>query len=190
MKNFKSAESFCLSILFTQMISPFFDMFTGTMFTKNDLAYWAGWRLWMQAGSVPSDEKFSCKWNLSFFMALPSNRLSFYLGNPLYIINSLFSSVPEQDRWNGFESGGAMEHLQVLLATMVSQPGKFLNSRRSRLAKTVPFWPWWQHFNSFCFESFSFSPLFPPVLSPPPSSIAGPAECNFVWNVEARILKF
>ena len=37
----------------------------------------------------------------------------------------------------------------------------FLNSRRSRMAKTVTLWPWWQPFNSFCFESLSFFPLFP-----------------------------
>ena len=45
----------------------------------------------MQADSVPSNQKFSCKWNLSFFKAVPSNRLSFYLGSPLHIISSLFS---------------------------------------------------------------------------------------------------
>ena len=44
----------------------------------------------MQADSVPSDQKFSCKWNLSFFKAVPSNRLSFYLGSLLHIISSLF----------------------------------------------------------------------------------------------------
>ena len=52
-------------------------------------AYRAGWGLWMQADSVPSDEKFSCKWHLSFFKAVPSNSLSFYLGGPLHIISSL-----------------------------------------------------------------------------------------------------
>ena len=45
----------------------------------------------MQADSVPSDHKFSFKWNLSFFKAVPSNRLSFYLGCPLHIISPLFS---------------------------------------------------------------------------------------------------
>ena len=31
----------------------------------------------------------------------------------------------------------------------------------SRMAKTVTFWPWWQHFNSFWFETlFSFVSLF------------------------------
>ena len=32
MKTCKSRESFCLSILFTEMIGPLFDMFTGAMF--------------------------------------------------------------------------------------------------------------------------------------------------------------
>ena len=46
--------------------------------------------LLVQAGLVSSDQKFSCKWNLSFFKAVPSNRLPFYLGNSLHIISSLF----------------------------------------------------------------------------------------------------
>ena len=54
-----------------------------------------------------------------------------------------------------------MEHWQVLSATMVGRLEKLLNSRRSRIAKTVTFWPWWLPFNSFCFESLSFFPLFP-----------------------------
>ena len=33
---------------------------------------------------------------------------------------------------------------------------KYLNSRRSRVAKTVTFWPCWQSFNSFSFEALSF----------------------------------
>ena len=40
---------------------------------------------------------------------------------------------------NGFQSGGAMEHWQVYSATMVGREEKFLNSRRSRMAKTVTF---------------------------------------------------
>ena len=63
-----------------------------------------------------------------------------------------------QGRQNGFQSGGAMEHWHVLSATMVDGIEKFLNSRRPRMAKTVTFWPWWKPFNSFCFESLSFSP--------------------------------
>ena len=45
----------------------------------------------------------------------------------------------QQDRQNGFQSGGAMEHWQVLSVTMVGRPEKYLNSRRSRMAKTVTF---------------------------------------------------
>ena len=69
----------------------------------------------------------------------------------------------KQGRRNGFqsESGRAMKHWQVLSTTMVGQPEKCLNSRRSRMAKTVTFWPWRHPFNSFCFESLSFFPLFP-----------------------------
>ena len=71
----------------------------------------------------------------------------------------------EQSRESGFRSEGAMEHWQVLSATMFGGPEKFLNSRRStrcsRMAKTVTFWPWWQSFNSFCFESLSFFLCFP-----------------------------
>ena len=51
---------------------------------------------------------------------------------------------------------GAMEQWKVFSATMVGRDEKFLNSRRSRMAKTVIFWPWWQPFNSFCFETLSF----------------------------------
>ena len=62
---------------------------------------------------------------------------------------------------NGFQSGGAMEHWKVLSAIMVERQEKFLDSRRSRMAKTVTFWPWWQLFNSFCFQTLSFFSLFP-----------------------------
>ena len=53
-----------------------------------------------------------------------------------------------------------MEYWKVLSVTIVRRQEKFLNSRRSRMDKTVTFWPWWQHFNSFCFETLSFFPLF------------------------------
>ena len=45
----------------------------------------------MQTGSVPCDQKFFCKWNLSFFKAVPPNRLYFYLGRSLHRISSLIS---------------------------------------------------------------------------------------------------
>ena len=35
-----------------------------------------------------------------------------------------------------------------------------LNWRPSRRTKTVTFWRWWQSFDSFCFETFSFFPCF------------------------------
>ena len=64
-------------------------------------------------------------------------------------------------RRNGFENGGLMEHWKVLPVTMVGWQGKILNSRRSRMAKIVEFWPWWQPFNSFYFETLSFFLCFP-----------------------------
>ena len=52
-----------------------------------------------------------------------------------------------------------MEPWKVLSA-MVGWQEKYVNSRRSRLAKTVTFWPWWQLFNSSCFETLPFFPVF------------------------------
>ena len=117
MKSCKSRESFCLSILtiYTNDWSTFWHVYWCHVYfffceipkymqTKNRLAHfdwdfmevgwqvcWAYWGWWMQADTIPSDLKFSCKWNLSFFKAVPSNRLSFYLGSPLQIISFLFS---------------------------------------------------------------------------------------------------
>ena len=55
-------------------------------------AYQGGWGLWIQAGSVPCDHKFSIKWNLSFFKAVPPN-----LGSLFHIISSLFSHFRSWD---------------------------------------------------------------------------------------------
>ena len=55
-------------------------------------AYQAAWGWWMQAGSVPSDQKFSWKWNLWFFKTVLPN-----LGSLLYIISSLFSHFRSWD---------------------------------------------------------------------------------------------
>ena len=52
-------------------------------------------------------------------------------------------------KWRG-------QYWKVLFATMVGRQEKFLNSRRSRMTKTATFWPWWQSFNSFCFETLTF----------------------------------
>ena len=52
--------------------------------------------------------------------------------------------IPLQGRRNGFQSGGTMEHWKGMSATMVGRQEKFMNSRHSRMAKIVTFWPWWQ----------------------------------------------
>ena len=44
-----------------------------------------------------------------------------------------------QGRRNEIQSGGATEHFKVLSATMAGPQEKFLNSRHSRMAKTVTF---------------------------------------------------
>ena len=65
-----------------------------------------------------------------------------------------------QRRRNAFQSGRAMEYWKVLSNTMVDRQGKFFNSRRSRMAKTVTCWPWWQPSNCFYIETLSFFSLF------------------------------
>ena len=64
-------------------------------------------------------------------------------------------------KWGG---EGAMEHWKVLSLTKKNLTGrqeKFSKCRRSRIAKTIIFWPWWQPFDSLCFETLSFSPFSP-----------------------------
>ena len=83
--------------------------------------------------------------------------------------NGCFSKVKLctscQGRRNWFQNEGAMEHWKALSVTMVGRQEKCLYSRRYRMPKTVAFWPWWQRFNSFCFETLSiffiFFPFFP-----------------------------
>ena len=98
MKSCKSRESLCLSILaiYTNDWSAFWHVYWCNVYfffseipkyeqTKNRLTHldWdfmevgqqacqAGWGWWIQADLIPSDQKFSCKWNLSFFKAVPS----------------------------------------------------------------------------------------------------------------------
>ena len=56
--------------------------------------YRAAWGWWIQFGSVPWDQQFSCRWNLWFFKAIPLNRTPFYPPyNQLLIQPVLF--VPE-----------------------------------------------------------------------------------------------
>ena len=78
-----------------------------------------------------------------------------------------------QRRRNGFQSGIAMKYWKVQSATMVGRQRKLLNSRRSRMAKTITFWPWRQPFNSFYFETLSFFPLVPFFLSATQKSVWG-----------------
>ena len=51
----------------------------------------------MQAGSIPYDQKFSCKWILTFLKAVPPSRLPFYLGSLLLLIISLSSHFRSWD---------------------------------------------------------------------------------------------
>ena len=92
-----------------------------------------------------------------------------------------------QGRRNGFQSRGCVgEGGHGTLKSIVGHDGwptrKISNSRRSRMAKTIIYWPWWQLFNSSCFETLSFLPLplfflfdtqkseeaMTPLLPPPP----------------------
>ena len=107
MKNFKSTESFCLSILtiyrndwstfwhvyfchvhffsarFLNMCKPTIS-FDGLVHLDwhfmevGKYAYWADWGWWMQAGSIPCDQKFSYKWNLSFLLIIISSLFSHF----------------------------------------------------------------------------------------------------------------
>lgn len=78
----------------------------------------------------------------------------------------------------------AMEHWKVLPGPMVGWQENVLNSRVSGMAKTEIFWPWWQLFNSFCFETLCFSFSLPVLFATqkskediaPPSGVAGPVS--------------
>ena len=115
MKNCKSRESFCLSMLtiYTNVWSTFWHVYWCHVYfafckiptcgqAKNKLThldwdfmvvglqtYRDGWRWWMQAHLVPSDQKSFCKWN--HFSRLSHQTGSFYLGSLLHIISSLLS---------------------------------------------------------------------------------------------------
>ena len=80
----------------------------GLAFYVSGHAYQADWGWWMQAGSVLRNQKFSCKWNLSFCKAVPSNRLPFYLGSQLHIISSLSRHFR---LWNYLENFGIYSQL-------------------------------------------------------------------------------
>ena len=108
------------------------------------------------------------------------------------IIKKMQWEVIAQGRRNGFQSGGPMKHWKVLPATMVGQQEKFSNSKRSRMAKTIIFWPWWQPFGSFCSETFFFFFIF---VSPPAIPVlAGPVAAAIVvgklWPLREMIRKY
>ena len=63
----------------------------GLAFYGSGPARLLSWLGMVNAGSVPCDKKFPCKWNLSFFKAVPQNRLLFHLASLLNIISSSFS---------------------------------------------------------------------------------------------------
>ena len=112
MKSCKSRESFCLSILtiYTNDWSTFWHIYwchiyfsfcgipsqeqagsSWLEFYGSGLASLPSWLEMVNAGWLGSIRSEICKWNLSFFQAVPSNRLFFCLGRPLHIISSLFS---------------------------------------------------------------------------------------------------
>ena len=107
MKNCKSTESFCLSILtiYTNAWFTFLHSYCCQNLISKIREVWIqpkrtsfflkkkSWLLWRDfpPRCVPRNQTFSGKLNLSFFKAVPPNRLYFYQGSPLYRINSLFS---------------------------------------------------------------------------------------------------
>ena len=78
-------------------------------------------------------------------------------GSNIYRTTLWFSQNAMKLRWfnflhsseMNFKVEGSCSTEKVSPATTVGRQGKFLNSRRSRMA-------WWQTFNSFCFETLSF----------------------------------
>ena len=71
----------------------------GLAFYGSGLACLLSWLDMINAGWLSSmQSEFCCKWNLSFFKAVPPSRLLFYLGIPLHIISSFIQPlllVPE-----------------------------------------------------------------------------------------------
>ena len=115
MKNCKSTESFCLSILtiYTNDWSPFWHVYCYHVYfffceiskyvqAKNRLAHldwhfrsglaclpsWLGLMNTGWLGSIQSDIFLQMKFII--FKAVPSNRLPYYLGSQLHVVSSLF----------------------------------------------------------------------------------------------------
>ena len=64
---------------------------------------------------------------------------------------------------NGLHSGEEMEHEKALWVTMVSRQERFFNSRRSRMAETLSFFP------LFFFFLFATQKRWGPYPKAPPS---------------------
>ena len=92
-----------------------------------------------------------------------------------------------QSRRNGFQSGGAMEDLIVLSSTIGWPIRKLANSRRSRMAKTITFWPCWSLLIVSAFKPFLYFICFPffffLLLSPP-----GPARCRRPCTIDRKLV--
>ena len=124
MKNCKSTESFCLSILvvyandcstfwyfygcyvcyfsrrFLNVCKPRTTLYPLWQLGPPALGFYGSGLACLQGmltETVLCDQKISCNWNLSFFKAVPPNRLPFYLGSPLHIISSLYGHFRSWD---------------------------------------------------------------------------------------------
>ena len=133
------------------------------------------WFPWVVVLSKFSVIFVSCKQHMSvLYLSMSLDKASCFVWfvNPLtlvvatekvFLVASWFNSdwikylqLSGPAKW--ISKWGPMEHWKVLSATMISRQEKFSNSRHSRIAKTIIFWPWWQPLNSFCFETL-FLPL-------------------------------
>ena len=116
----------------------------------------------------------------------------------IFLIYGVIKLICEPHLWNLWNTTFPkwernMEHCKALSAAMVGRQEQYLNFRRSRMAKVVTFWCWWQPFNSFCFETILF-PCFPfflclykkggghrPLPPPPPSSVVRQVNSSSIW---------
>ena len=107
--------------------------------------------------------------------------------------------LPVPAKWISRRRGGTMKLWKVLTATMTMVGGqeKISNSIYFIMAKAVTFWPWWQPFNSFCFEGLYFFLCFSFFFlllkkewgggggehGPPASllGVAGPVYSGWLW---------
>ena len=72
-------------------VSKYYETDCGLAFYGSGPARLLSWLGMVNAGSVPCDKKFPCKWNLVFFKAVPQSRLHFHRASLLNTISSSFS---------------------------------------------------------------------------------------------------